>query len=86
MSGEQENEMFYALNSPIANVPHYDILWVMGGRIANVGSNRPGKEKVKSSHGTEEKNGNGEQLIEMCQMNNLIMGGILFLHKKRTWR
>ncbi len=40
------------------------------------------------SHGLGDKNDNGERLIEFCSLNNLVVTGTIFQHKKihkATW-
>ena len=55
---------------------------------ANVGRENTGKELVMRKHGRGVRNNNGERLIELCEENNLVIGGTLFQHKeihKWTW-
>ena len=45
-------------------------------------------ERVMGKHGLGVRNGNGEKLCDMCDMNELVITGTLFPHKiihKATW-
>ncbi|XP_052097284.1 craniofacial development protein 2-like [Mytilus californianus] len=86
---DNEKENFYdKLNQMIVDTPKHDVLTIIGDFNAKVGSTNTGSEEVMGKHGLGEINNNGERLVEMCIMNNLIIGGTIFEHKnihKATW-
>ncbi|XP_076105824.1 uncharacterized protein LOC143074160 [Mytilus galloprovincialis] len=70
------------------DTPKHDVLTIFGDFNAKVGSTNIGSEEVMGKHGLGEINNNGERLVEMCTMNNLVIGGTIFEHKnihKATW-
>ncbi|XP_063416092.1 uncharacterized protein LOC134697738 [Mytilus trossulus] len=70
------------------DTPKHDVLTIIGDFNAKVGSTNIGSEEVMGKHGLGEINNNGERLLEMCTMNNLVIGGTIFEHKnihKATW-
>ncbi len=60
----------------------------MGDFNAKVGPNNTGYEQVMGIHGLGVMNDNGERFAELCAINNLVIGGSVFPHKrihKSTW-
>ncbi|XP_071151821.1 craniofacial development protein 2-like [Mytilus edulis] len=86
---DNEKENFYdKLNQIIMDTPKHDVLTIIGDFNTKVGSTNIGSEEVMGKHGLGEINNNGERLVEMCTMNNLVIGGTIFEHKnihKATW-
>jgi len=64
----------------VENTPSRDLLIVMGDLNAMVGTVNTGNERVMGKHGCGNLNDNGERLVELCGMHNLVIGGTLFLH------
>ena len=65
-----------------------DITILMGDLNAKVGSDNTGYERMMGKHGLGMQNDNGERLCEFCQLNGLVITGMLFPHKdiqKATW-
>ena len=55
----------------------------------NAGSVNTDRERVLGKEGFGTINNNGERLLEICQENNLVIGGSLFQHKdihRITWK
>ena len=86
---EADKDHFYAqLQSTIDKTPKRDMLILMGDLNAKIGSNNTDRERVMVRHGDGNMNENGELLADFCAINNLTVGGALFLHKtcqKVTW-
>ena len=92
---EAEVEWFYEdLQDLLELTPQKDVLFIIGGWNAKVGSQK--KKKVGSQEtpgvtgkfGLGIRNESGQKLIEFCQENTLIIANILFQqHKRRlyTW-
>lgn len=63
-------------------------LFIIGDFIAKVGSSIKGHESATGKHGIGERNENGERLLDVCEINNLVITGTIFPHKPRhkiTW-
>ena len=55
---------------------------------AKVGSDNTDREREMGRHGLGEMNENGEMLADFCSTNSLVIGSIIFLHRrcqKATW-
>ena len=64
------------------------MLQVIGDFNARTGSVNTDRERVLGKKGFGAIN-NGERLVEICQENNLVIGGSIFQHKdirKITWK
>ena len=60
----------------------------MGDFNAKIGSDNTGYDEVMGRHGLGEMNENGERFADVCALNNLVIGGSVFPHKrihKATW-
>ena len=68
--------------------PEKDITILMGDINAKIGPDNTGYEHVMGFHALGEMNDNGERFVDFCAMNNLVIGGSIFPHKrihKNTW-
>ena len=87
---EEEKDVFYdQLQSAIDDTPSHDVLQVIGDLNAGTGSVNTDRERVLGKEGFGTINNNRERLLEICQENNLVIGGSLFQHKdihKITWK
>ena len=84
---EAEVERFYEdLQDPLELTPQKDVLFIIGGWNAKVGSQEtPG---VTGKFGLGVENEAGQRLIEFCRENTLVIANTLFQqHKRRlyTW-
>ena len=84
---ETEGERFYEdLQDLLELTPKKDVLFIIGGWNAKVGSQEtPG---VTSKFGLGVQNEAGQKLVEFCQENALVIANIVFQkHKRRiyTW-
>jgi hypothetical protein len=60
----------------------------MGDFNAKTGSDNTGYEQAMGIHDLGEMNENGERFADLCALNNLVIGGTIFPHKrihKNTW-
>ncbi|XP_078679467.1 uncharacterized protein LOC144915099 [Branchiostoma floridae x Branchiostoma belcheri] len=61
----------------------------MGDLNAKIGSDNTGHEEVMGKEGLGKMNENGERFTDLCSLNQLVIGGSIFMHKrihKATWR
>jgi len=86
---EEDKSNFYAqLQAVVDKVPRRDMLILMGDMNAKVGSDNTDGKQVMGRHGISDRNENGEMLIDFCALNDLVIGGTLFPHRrchKATW-
>ena len=76
------------MQKAIQEIPSYDVLLVIGDFNARVGNNNEGRDKIMGRNGCGNINDNGHRLCDLCEDNNLAIGGTLFPHKeihKMTW-
>nr|KAG5690467.1 hypothetical protein BaRGS_016467 [Batillaria attramentaria] len=62
---------------------------LMGYFNAKIGSDNTGYENTMGTHGLGQMNENGERFADFCALNQLVIGGSIFPHKrihKATWR
>ena len=88
-SKEDESEQFYLdLQEFVCKVPKRDMLLIMGDFNARVGND------VEAQHGTigrfspDDRNDNGERLLDFCALNNLVVTNTMFQHRpchQQTW-
>jgi hypothetical protein len=57
------------------------VLLIIGDFNAKVGSNNEGHESAMGKHGIGERNDNGERLLDICEINNLVITGTIFSHR-----
>ncbi|XP_025085353.1 uncharacterized protein LOC112558855 [Pomacea canaliculata] len=88
-SDDEAKDTFYdQLQAEVSAAPHHDLLIVMGDMNAKVGNDNTHVERAMGRHGCGCMNENGERLVELCTMYNLVIGGTLFPHRnvhKLTW-
>ena len=59
-----------------------DITIVMGDFNAKIGADNTGYEDTMGTQGLGQMNENGEHFADMCALNQLKIGGSIFLHKR----
>ena len=86
-SDEEMEEFYCSMQEALNSIPNRDVKLVMGDLNAKVG-------KLASSsvccgkYGLGEQNERGSDLLEFCEMNNLVIANTLFQHHPRhlyTW-
>ena len=86
---EETKDTFYQqLQKALDNMPSHDVLLVIGDLNAKVGRSNKGREKTMGKNGCGEMNENGERLADICGLNDLVIGGTIFVYKeihKLTW-
>ena len=86
---EEDKDRFYEeLGDILEGMSNKDINILMGDFNAKIGKDNKGYEAVMGTHGLGEMNDNGMRFADTCTMNNLVIGGSIFPHKrihKATW-
>jgi hypothetical protein len=86
---EDSKDAFYQqLQAMLEKKRDKDLNILMGDFNAKVGSDNLGYEEVMGRQALGEMNDNGERFAELCGLNNFVIGGSLFKHKrihKVTW-
>ena len=65
-----------------------DITILMGDFNAKIGMDNKSYEDIMGTHGLGQMNENGERFADLCALNQLVIGGSIFSHKrihKATW-
>ncbi|XP_065450154.1 uncharacterized protein LOC135983272 [Chrysemys picta bellii] len=68
--------------------PCHNLIIVMGDLNAKVGKDNTNNDRAMGRHGCGTMNENGERLVDVCNMNDLVIGGTLFQHceiHRLTW-
>ena len=87
-SDEVKDEFYNQLHSILSRLRDQDINILMGDFNAKTGSDNTGYDEVMGRHGLGEMNENGERFADACALNNMVIGGSVFPHKrihKATW-
>ncbi|XP_063420320.1 craniofacial development protein 2-like [Mytilus trossulus] len=87
-SVENKNKFYDKLQSLVSKVPAHDLCLIIGDLNAKIGVNNSCKERIMVRHGCGECNENGGLLVDLCGLNDLVIGCSLFPHKdihKLTW-
>jgi hypothetical protein len=80
--------MYECLQTSIDKVHNRDMLIVRGDVNAKIGNENQGKELVMGRRGLGSMNKNGRMFMDLCNNNNLVLGGSILQHKKihkATW-
>ena len=87
-SDEDKDSFYEELGNILEGMSNKDINILMGDFNAKIGMDNKGYEEVMGTHGLGEMNDNGMRFADTCMMNNLVIGGSMFPHKrihKATW-
>ena len=79
---ESEDQFYNRLQAVLDTLKYKDINILMGDLNAKVGSDNRGYEEVMGQHALGEMNENGEKFADLCGLNNFVIGGSIFAHKR----
>ena len=85
---ETKDEFYNQLLDIMSNLGDKNINLIMGDFNAKIGSDNQGYENVMGVHGLGVMNDNGERFVNACAINNIVIVGSVFTHKrihKATW-
>ena len=77
---EDKNQFYEQLPAELEEKPRHDVIIVICDMNAKEGDNNLGVERTMGCHGCETINNNGEQLVDCCADNSMVIGGTLFPH------
>ena len=83
-----KNEFYTRLQDILDKRNTHDMLIITGDMNAKVGADNRDYERLMGKHSLGRRNDNGERLCEMSDMNELVITGTLFPHRKihkATW-
>ena len=86
---EKKEEFYQQLQAAINRGEARDMTILMGDLNAKIRSDNTGYENIMGTHGLGQMNENGERFADLCALNQLVIGGSSFPHKrihKATWR
>uniref|UniRef100_A0A8C4XXD4 Endonuclease/exonuclease/phosphatase domain-containing protein n=1 Tax=Gopherus evgoodei TaxID=1825980 RepID=A0A8C4XXD4_9SAUR len=87
-SEEEDKDYFYnRLQKILEILPDKDII-LMGDFNTKIGPDNTGYKQVMGTHTLGEMSENGERFVDLCALNNLVIEGSIFPHKrihKSTW-
>ncbi|XP_063416382.1 craniofacial development protein 2-like [Mytilus trossulus] len=78
---ETKESFIEQLDRVIAGTHKHDIILVIGDFNAKGGMNNEDYENIMGRHGIGRRNENGENLLDICQRNNLVITGTTFPQK-----
>ena len=85
---EKKDDLYQQLQAVLDRRGTKDITILMGNFDAKIGMDNMGYEDIMGTHGLGQMNENGERFADLCALNQLVIGGSIFPHKrihKATW-
>nr|KAG5687792.1 hypothetical protein BaRGS_017270 [Batillaria attramentaria] len=79
---EKKDDLYQQLQTVIDRGGAKDMTILMGDFNAKIGSDNTGYENTMGTHGLGQKNENGERFADFCALNQLVIGGSIFPHKR----
>ena len=86
---EKKDDFYQQLQAVIDKRGAKDMTILMGDFNAKIGPDNTGYDNIMGTHGLGQMNENGERFADLCALNQLVIGGSIFPHKrihKVTWR
>ena len=87
-SDEVKDGFYNQLHGILSGLSDQDLNILMGDFNAKIGSDNTGYDEVMGRQELGEMNENGERFADACALNNMVIGGSVFPHKrthKATW-
>ena len=85
---EKKDDFYQQLQAVLDRRGAKNIIKLMGDFNAKIGIDNTGYEDTMGTHGLGQVNENGERFADLCALNQLVIGGSIFPHKriyKATW-
>ena len=85
---EKKDDFYQQLQAVLDRRGAKDITILMGDFNAKIGVDNTGYEDIMRKHGLGQMNENGERFADLCALNQPVIGGSIFPHKrihKATW-
>ena len=79
---DKKDTVYQQLQDVIDSKGNKDITIVMGDFNAKIGADKTGYEDTMGTQGLGQMNENGERFADMCVLNQLVIGGTIFPHKR----
>ena len=86
---EKKDTFYQQLQAVLDKTGKKDMTILMGDFNAKIGADNTGYDEVMGTQGLGYMNENGERFADLCSLNQLVIGGTIFHHKrihKATWR
>ena len=85
---EKKDDFYQQLQAVLDRRGAKDITILMRDFNAKIGKDNMGCDNIMRTHGLGQMNENGERFADLCALNQLVIGGSIFPHKrihKVTW-
>ena len=79
---EKKGDFYQQLQAVLDKRGATDITTLMGDFNAEIRMDNTGYMNIMGTHGLGQMNENGESFADMCALNQLVIGGIIFPHKR----
>ena len=85
---EKKDDFYQQLQAVLDRRGAKELTILLGDFNAKIGMDSTGYEDIMGTHGLGQMNENGERFADLCALNQLVIGGSIFPHKrvhKATW-
>ena len=79
---EKKDDIYQQLQAVLDKRGTKDITTLMGNFNAKIGMDNMGNEDIVGAHGLGQMNETGERFADLCGLNQLVIGGSIFPHKR----
>ena len=86
---EKKDDFYQQLQAELDKTGNKNMTLLMGDFNAKIGTDNTGYETIMGTQGLGAMNENGGRFADMCAINQMVIGGSIFTHKrihKATWR